>query len=234
MPASAIFVSYSSIRLASSSPSSLRIDSICLRRKYSRCCFWAPDSTSSRMRLRTCSSARRSRCSSTAISRRAVTLIVSSRRSFWSTVRSGLRPEVSARAPGSSTERRKAAMRPSSPRSSRISSTIGAVLAGQLPRVLVVGVAVVDLLHLDAQGSASSPPTGRRRRARGAGRRTVATGSPRRERAAARSPRRRRRRARTRRRWRGSRKTRSSSPTSIGRVAVTVGKTIASSSGIRR
>ena len=52
--------------LASSSPSSLRIDSICLRRKYSRCCFWAPDSTSSRMRLRTCSSARRSRCSSTA------------------------------------------------------------------------------------------------------------------------------------------------------------------------
>ena len=29
------------------SPSSLRIASICLRRKYSRCCFWVPDSTSS-------------------------------------------------------------------------------------------------------------------------------------------------------------------------------------------
>ena len=33
---------YSSTTEPSSSPSSLRIDSICLRRKYSRCCFSAP------------------------------------------------------------------------------------------------------------------------------------------------------------------------------------------------
>ena len=39
MPASSIFVRYSSTTEPSSSPSSLRIDSICLRRKYSRCCF---------------------------------------------------------------------------------------------------------------------------------------------------------------------------------------------------
>jgi hypothetical protein len=37
----------------SSSPSSRLIDSSCWRRKYSRCCFWAPLSTSSRMRRRT-------------------------------------------------------------------------------------------------------------------------------------------------------------------------------------
>ena len=60
MPAAAIFLRYSSATEASFSPSSLRIASICLRRKYSRCCFWAPDSTSSRMRLRTRSSASRS------------------------------------------------------------------------------------------------------------------------------------------------------------------------------
>ena len=47
---SAILVRYSSTTEASSSPSSLRIDSICLRRKYSRCWAWAPDSTSSRIR----------------------------------------------------------------------------------------------------------------------------------------------------------------------------------------
>ena len=61
IPASSIFVRYSSATEASSSPSSLRIESICLRRKYSRCCFCAPSSTSSRMRRRTCSSASRSR-----------------------------------------------------------------------------------------------------------------------------------------------------------------------------
>ena len=55
---------------ASSSPSSLRIESICLRRKYSRCCFSAPDSTSSRIRLRTWSSASRSRWKPTASSSR--------------------------------------------------------------------------------------------------------------------------------------------------------------------
>ena len=63
MPASAIFARYSSATEPSSSPSSLRIDSSCLRRMYSRCCFCWPESMSSRMRERTCSSARRSRCS---------------------------------------------------------------------------------------------------------------------------------------------------------------------------
>ena len=54
---------YSSTTEASSSPSSLRIDSIWRRRMYSRCCFAAPSSTSSRMRRRTCISASRSRWS---------------------------------------------------------------------------------------------------------------------------------------------------------------------------
>ncbi len=66
MPASSILVRYSSTTLAPSSPSSRWIDSICLRRKYSRCCLSAPDWTSSRMRRRTCSSVRRSRWSLTA------------------------------------------------------------------------------------------------------------------------------------------------------------------------
>ena len=61
MPASSIFARYSSTNEPSSSPSSRRIDSICLRSTYSRCCLPAPSSTSSRMRRRTCSSARRSR-----------------------------------------------------------------------------------------------------------------------------------------------------------------------------
>ena len=61
IPASSIFFRYSSETEPSSSPSSLRIDSICLRRKYSRCCFSAPDCTSSRIRTRTWSSASRSR-----------------------------------------------------------------------------------------------------------------------------------------------------------------------------
>ena len=77
MPASSILVRYSSTTLAPSSPSSRWIDSICLRRKYSRCCWSAPDWTSSRMRRRTCSSVRRSRWSLTASSRRSVTSTVS-------------------------------------------------------------------------------------------------------------------------------------------------------------
>ena len=48
--ACSILARYSSTTEASSSPSSLRIESICLRRKYSRCCCSAPDWTSSRMR----------------------------------------------------------------------------------------------------------------------------------------------------------------------------------------
>src|ERR671914_708286 len=84
MPASPIFVRYSSMIEPSSSPSSLRIDSICLRRKYSRCCFSAPDWTSSRMRRRTWSSLRRSRCMATAFSSRSVTSSVSRSSTFCS------------------------------------------------------------------------------------------------------------------------------------------------------
>ena len=123
-PASSIFVRYSSATDASSSPSSLRIDSICLRRKYSRCCLSAPDWTSSRIWRRTCISVRRSRWrferpSPGARSRRASRAArPSARRRCRASSRS-----MSASAPGSVIERRKAAMRPSSPRSSRISST---------------------------------------------------------------------------------------------------------------
>ena len=45
-------------------------------------------------------------------------------------------------------------MRPSSPRSSRISSTTARYSRASSLGVLVVGVAVVDLLHVDAQGVA--------------------------------------------------------------------------------
>src|SRR5438093_766326 len=73
IPASSIFVRYSSTTEASSSPSSLRIEFICWRRNHSRCCFCAPSSTSSWMRRRTCSSASRSRCSSSASLSRSTT-----------------------------------------------------------------------------------------------------------------------------------------------------------------
>ena len=121
--ASAIFVRYSSTTEASSSPSSLRIESSWRRRMYSRCCFSTPDSTSSWIRWRTCMSARRSRWSSSASSSRSRTSTVSRSRTFCSKVRSGEYPDVSASAPGSEMERTNAAMRPSSPRSSRIAST---------------------------------------------------------------------------------------------------------------
>ncbi|HEX3433291.1 MAG TPA: hypothetical protein VHT25_04430 [Solirubrobacteraceae bacterium] len=77
-----------SITDASSSPSSLRIESICLRRKYSRCCFCAPVSTSSRMRCRTWACASASRCASTASRRRSITSSSSSSDSFCSNDRS--------------------------------------------------------------------------------------------------------------------------------------------------
>ena len=78
MPASAIFVRYSSTIEAESSPSSRWIDSICLRRKYSRCCWSAPSRTSSRILRRSCSSTSRSRWIFTASSSRSVTSSVSS------------------------------------------------------------------------------------------------------------------------------------------------------------
>ena len=66
-------VRYSSATEPESSPSSRWIDSICLRRKYSRCCVSAPDCTSSRIFLRSCSSVSRSRWILTASSSRSVT-----------------------------------------------------------------------------------------------------------------------------------------------------------------
>ncbi len=110
----------------------------------------------------------------------------------------------------------------------------GAVLARQLLGVLVVGMAVVDLLHVDAQRLALALVAGDG----GAGESAVQADHGRRGRAAARvaaldhlgddadaaelavAA--------------GQQEDRSSSPMSIGRVAETPGKTIASSSGIRR
>ena len=89
MPAAAIFLRYSSATEASFWPSSLRMASICRFRKYSRCCFCAPESTSSRMRLRSCSSVSRSFCRRTASVSRSTTSSVSSKSIFWSMLRSG-------------------------------------------------------------------------------------------------------------------------------------------------
>ena len=89
MPASAIFVRYSSTMFAESSPSSRWIDSICLRRKYSRCCWSAPSRTSSRIFRRSCSSTSRSRWIFTASSSRSVTSSVSRTSTFCSKVTSG-------------------------------------------------------------------------------------------------------------------------------------------------
>ena len=89
MPASAILVLYSSATELSSSPSSLRIDSSCLRRMYSRCCFCWPPSMSSRMRERTCSSASRSRCSPIDSSKRSFRSSVSRMCTFCSKEKSG-------------------------------------------------------------------------------------------------------------------------------------------------
>ena len=78
---------------------------------------------------------------------------VSRSSTFCSKVKSGEYPTVSASAPGSLIERTKAEMRPSSPRSSRISSTV-ARYSRSSSRVRGIGVvAVRSLLDLDAQHS---------------------------------------------------------------------------------
>ena len=125
-------------------------------------------------------------------------------------------------------------MRPSSPRSSRISSTTARYSRASSLRVLVVGVTVVDLLHVDAQGAVVAILAGD-----GSPGEPAVKADHGRDRAAA---------ARTAVLDHlgddadaavlvvaaGERKTRSSSPTSIGRVAETLGEHDASSSGIRR
>ena len=50
MSASSIFCRYSSTTEASSSPSSLRIESICLRSRNSRCCFSMAESVAAHLR----------------------------------------------------------------------------------------------------------------------------------------------------------------------------------------
>ena len=89
MPASAILARYSSTTEPESSPSSRWMDSICLRRKYSRCCLSAPSRTSSRILRRSCSSTSRSRWMRAASSRRSVTSSVSSTSTFCSKETSG-------------------------------------------------------------------------------------------------------------------------------------------------
>ena len=131
--------------------------------------------------------------------------------------------------PVSRIERTKDEMRPSSPRSSRISSTIGAVLALELAGLDARRLLVRTLVHLDAKatlrvgvgraGDAAvqadradgRPPPGSRIVSA-----TSATVPTR-----AYSP-----------SWRGTSSTRSSSPTSAGIVTFMFGKTTMSSSGI--
>ena len=229
MPASSIFVRYSSTTDPSSSPSSLRIESICLRRTYSRCCFCAPDSTSSRMRRRTCSSASRSRCSSSASSSRSTTSTVSSSSTRCAKLMSGAYAQCRRARRRSVIARRNAEMRSSASRSSRISSTT-ARYSRSSSRVLTGGGLLVrPLVGLHAQ-----PPSGVGARGadhgavqsvQGDGAAAAAAG------ARALRRRRRGRRSRTRPRGFGTRSTWSSSPTSTVRVTLMPGNTTVSSSG---
>ena len=217
----------------SSSPSSRRIDSICLRRTYSRCCLAAPSSTSSRMRLRTCSSARRSRWSASASSRRSVTSRVSSSSTLL------LEGQV-GRVAGGVGQRAGLGDRAHE-------GGDAAVVAAQLEDLLDRrrgtrararacgrrrGTSSARSVDLDAQAP-GAVGVRRRRRCRGA---TPSSIAPRRaagqahalgRRAAivptvAYSP-----------SWRGTSRTRSSPPTSTGSVTSIVGKTTVSSSGMR-
>ena len=218
-------------RSAESSPSSRWIDSICLRRKYSRCCLSAPSRTSSRILRRSCSSVSRSRWRRTASSSRSVTSSVSrtldlllERDVGRVADRVGQRAGLADRA---------------QPRADALVDAAqledlldhGAVLALEVARAAVDGDVVGRLGHLD-RGGGRRGRCGRRPRRRGRRRRAGRRG---RRRAAGRcrSPRRWCRPWRMRCRAAGSRRTRSSSPTSTGSVTSMVGKTTVSSSGTR-
>ena len=214
MPASSILARYSSTTEASSSPSSLRMESICLRRKYSRCCFSAPDWTSSRMRLRTCSSASRSRWSS---SERAQALGDVERLEQLDLLLEG---QVRGVAGGVGQRAGLGDRADEGGDAAVVAAQLEDLLDDRAVLALELAGAPVDrdvvgaLLDL-ARAGCRRDRCGRRRRRRGAGRRASRRG---RRRAAglARRPRRRCRRGRTRSPWRGTSSTRSSSPTSIG------------------
>ena len=230
MPASSIFLRYSSATLASSSPSSLRIDSICLRRKYSRCCFSAPERTSSRMRSRTWSSVQAARAGAArAFSSRSVTSRVSSSSTFCSKLevrRVAARVGQRARLGDRAHEGGDAAVV-----AAQLEDLLdhGAVLALELAGSPVERLVVGVRLDLDAE-VAARVGAGRRRPRRGGGR---SGPRPSRRRAGARAPRPRPRCPTLAKSpsWRGTSSTRSSSPTSTVRVTVMLGKTTESSTG---
>ena len=85
-----------------SSPSSLRMASICRRSRYSRCCWSSPSGTSWRIFSASSSSARASLAQPSTSRTRSVTSIVSSSSTLRSVERSGHQPTRSARPPGSS------------------------------------------------------------------------------------------------------------------------------------
>ncbi len=232
MPASAIFLRYSSATEAPSSPSSRWIDSICLRRMYSRCCLSAPDWTSSRIFLRSCSSVRRSRWSSTTICRRSVTSSVSSARELVLegdvgrvADRVGQRARVGDRA------------------QERADALVGAaqledLLDDRAVLALEVAGAAVDRHVVAVLGDLDHEAAELRRCGR---RPATPRATP--ERATARPPPGRRMWSVTSAivptlanspSWRGTSRTRSSSPTRTGSVTSMVGKTTVSSSGTSR
>ena len=110
------------------------------------------------MRLRTCSSARRSRCSSTASSRRCGDVDRLEQAQLL------LVGDVGAEAGGVGERAGLLDRAQEGGDAAVVAAQLedlldhGAVLARELAGVLVVGVAVVDLLDLDAQGVGSSSP----------------------------------------------------------------------------
>ena len=227
--ASAIFVRYSSTteRLVLAE---LLADRLHLRRRmYSRCCFSAPDSTSSRIRLRTCSSASRSRWSSSASSSRSRT---STRLEQLDLLLEG---EV-GRVAGGVGERARLGDRAHEGGDAAVVAAQledllddRAVLALELARRAVGGLVVGALLDLDAQ-PALRRRCARRRRRRGGARRARRACPPPGSRMRsvtsatvptfANSP-----------SCSGTSRTRSSSPTSTVRVTFMFGKTTMSSRG---
>ena len=232
MPASSIFLRYSSMTEPSSSPSSLRIDSICLRRKYSRCCFCAPDSTSSRMRRRTCSSASRSRWSAIASSSRSTTSTRLEQLDALLEAQVGrVGARVGERAGLGDRAQELADARGRRRRSSRISSTTARYSVSS-SRVLTGGGVSSGRSSTSTYRRPSAPRLGGAEHARGAGRSRVDDGAAAGQAADSRRPRRPCRRSRTSPSCRGTSSTCVSPPRSSGRLTVMFGKTTVSSRGM--
>ena len=155
----------------------------------------APDSTSSRMRRRTCSSARRSRCSARASSRRSVTSSVSSSSTFCVEAQVGRVAGGVGQRAGLGDRAQELRRRGHRRRAARGSPRDGAVLALELRVRPSTGTSSGDSVDLDAQPAA------------GVGVRRAGDAARRRPRAGRRAPR--RADARARRRGRSSRPTRS-------------------------